>query len=333
MADMANPTTNVTIPTVPGGATLANESLRQTIERLTPEETPFYSNTRKGPNAKALREDWGTVALGSITAAPAEKRGFEATIKAAIVPVRLDNMCELTAETGGVADSYNAIDLAGRDDESDFQELLKGQLLKRRVNALLYANQAKSSVEPTTMACFPTWVGGNRFQSIATTPGTASAGNGSDTYVAGNGADQLETIDPVDEVMEACYATNGMPKVIYMAPNTKRQWSKIPDASVAENRINMSAGTAKPFMFIGTVDLYLSDFGLLEVVPDRDCPQAIMPMVDPRFIEIRTLPGRAWKKTTLAKTGSSEKFMLEWEGTLVVTNPTAHGMVEGIAAL
>lgn len=334
MADMTDPATHTAIPTLPGGNTLARESLDNIIQKLTPEETPFYSNTRKGKNAKAIREDWGTVALPAVTAAAAEKRGFIAAIKAPVVPVRLDNICQLTSETGGVADSYEAIDHAGRDSELDFQKMLKGQFIKRRVNALLYANQAKAAAEPSTLAGFPTWITGGRFFTIGSgVPGVAGTGDGSDVFTASTVKEVLDTIEPVDVIMEECNKTNGMPKVLYMNPNVKRQWSKIPDASVAENRINMTAGKASPFMFIGTVDVYLSDFGLLEVIPDRDCPVPIIPMVDPRHIEIRTLPGRSFKETPLAKVGSAEQFMIEWEGTLVIDNPTAHGLIEGVDSI
>lgn len=328
---MTDPNSNTRVPVGPGGVSLEFEELRDIIERLTPEETPFYSNCRKG-TAKSLRPDWGTVSLPAITAPTGEKRGFIASLNAGISPARLSNVCELIAETGSVADSYDAVDLAGRDDESDFQKLLKGQYVRRRVNALMYANQAQSlSPEPSTMACFPTWVGTGRFRSVASTPGTASAGTGTNTYTAGTTPQALTAIDPVDDVLEACFATNGMPKTIYMNPAIKREWSRIPDASVAENRINMTAGTIKPFDFIGTVDVYLSDFGRVEVAVDRDCPKAIAPFVDPNNIEIATLAGRAFKMTPLAKVGSSMNFMIEWEGTLRVHNPTAHGMIEGLA--
>jgi hypothetical protein len=330
MAQMANPLTNVEIPAGPGGATLENEELRQIIEKMTPEETPFYSNTRKG-TTRALHTDWGTVSLPAITAAVAEKRGFEATILPSIPNIREQNWCELTAETGGVADSYNALDLAGRDDESDWQMLLKGQFLKRKVNKLMYTNQARSAAEPTTMATFPTWVSGSRFVSIATTPGTAADGHGGTVYTAGTGPQAFDSIDPVTDVMEACYATNGIPKIMYMSPNVKRQFSQLPDATIVQNNMNINPGQPNSLVFVGSVNVYWSDFGRLECAIDRDCPDSIIPMVDPDFLEVATLPGRQWKKTPLAKTGSSEKYMLEWEGTLRVWNPTAHGMIEGVA--
>lgn len=330
MAQMANPLTNVEIPAGPGGTSLENEDLRQVIEKLTPEETPFYTNTRKG-TVRALHTDWGTVALPTITPAVAEKRGFEATILPSIPNAREQNWCELTAETGGVADSYNALDLAGRDDESDWQMLLKAQFLKHKVNKLLYANQIRSAVEPTTMATFPAWVGGARFVSVATTPGTPADGHGGTLYVPGTGPQPFDSIDAVDDVMEACYATNGLPKVMYMSPNVKRQFSRIPDASIAQGHMNITPSAPTSLVYVGTVMVYWTDFGRLEAAIDRDAPDSYIAMVDPEFLEVATLPGRQWKKTALAKTGSSEKYMLEWEGTLRVWNPTAHGMIEGIS--
>lgn len=329
MAQMANPLTNVDLPAGPGGPTLENEELRQIIERLTPEETPFYTNSRKG-TVRALHTDWGTVSLPAITAAVAEKRGFEATILPSIAPVRETNWCELTAETGGVADSYDALDTAGRDDQTDWQILLKGQFLKRKVNKMMFANQARSAVEPTTLAAFPTWISGARFRSLATTPGTPADGHGGTVYVAGTGPQAFNTIDPVDDVMEACYAGTGLPKIMYMSPNVKRQFSRIPDASIADNNMNISPNQPNALVFVGAVTVYWSDFGRLEAAIDRDCPDSLVPLVDPDMFEIATLPGRQWKKTMLAKTGSSDKFMIEWEGTARVWNPTSQGLIEGV---
>jgi len=335
VATQANPLTNTYIPVGPGQASLEFEELRDEIEELTPTETPFYSNARKG-TIRSLQPEWGTVNLdpnGTLAPAVAEKRGFEATMMPAVVPERLANAAELVAETGSVADSYDAIDLAGREDESDWQALLKGQLVRLKLDKLLFANQAATYVEPYTMATFPAWVGGERFQSVATTPGTPATGDGTDVYVPGTGVGAFDSIDPVDDVMEACYKTNGQPKVMYMHPSIARQWSKIPDASVAENRVNVTLGTPKEFAFYGSVGLYLSDFGLLERIIERQADPSYMAMVDPEYFEIATLPGRAFKKTPLAKTGSSTKFMIEWEGTTRVWNPTAHGMVEfGVAS-
>lgn len=329
MAQMANPIANTEIPAGPGGITLENEELRQIIEKLTPEETPFYSNARKG-TTRALHTDWGTVELPPIVAAPAEKRGFEANILPHIPNKRYYNWCELTAETGSVADSYDALDLAGRDEESDWQMLLKGQFLKRKVNKLMFANQPSSNVEPTTLATFPTWISGDRFVPIGSaTPGTPGVGDGTTAYTPSTVKAAFDSIEPIDDVMEACYNTNGIPKVMYMSPNIKRQFSRIPDASVAENRMNVTPNNGNTLVYIGSIMIYWSDFGRLEAVIDRDASDNYIPLVDPEMFEIAALPGRQWKRTMLAKTGSSQKFMMEWEGTARVWNPTAHGMVEG----
>lgn len=330
MAIMSNPNANTYVPQGTGGDNLEYEELRDVIEELTPEETPLYSNSMKG-TVRSINPDWSTIELGTITAAQAEKRGFVASLRAPIVPDRLGNIVELVAETGSVADSFDAIDLAGREDETDWQMLLKARRLRLMVNKLLYSNQAQSNVEPTKMACFPTWIGGGRFVSIATTPGTASSGDGTDVYVAGTGPQPLDSIDPIDDVMQAAYDTNGQPKIMIFNPAVKRQYSRIPDASVAENRINMTASRQpQPFMFIGSVDVYLSDYGLLETVMDRQADPSYIAFVDPEMWEIATLPGRAFKRTPLAKIGSSSDFMIEWEGTVRVWNPTAHAMIEGI---
>jgi hypothetical protein len=78
------------------------------------------------------------------------------------------------------------------------------------------------------------------------------------------------------------------------------------------------------------VSIYLTDFGRLDVVVNRIMDTSNVKavfLIDPDYYDIATLPGRSFKKTPLAKTGSADKGMLEWEGTLRVTAPKAHAAI------
>ena len=76
---------------------------------------------------------------------------------------------------------------------------------------------------------------------------------------------------------------------------------------------------------VGAADVYVSDFGRIDLIPHpyaltRDCV-----LVDPELVAIGTLDG--WKSSELAKTGDSERFLLTAEKTLVVKNEKAHAVV------
>jgi hypothetical protein len=78
---------------------------------------------------------------------------------------------------------------------------------------------------------------------------------------------------------------------------------------------------------MGSVGAFLSDFGTIQLVPDRFMPANRVLLVDERYIELATLPGREFAETELAKTGDNTMGMVVWEGTLRVTAPNAHACV------
>ena len=83
---------------------------------------------------------------------------------------------------------------------------------------------------------------------------------------------------------------------------------------------------------VGAVNKYITDFGDLDVVPNRFMDPAnitglsdqFVYLLDSRWYGIDTLPGRSFKVKPLAPTGDAEKFLVLWEGTVKVHNQGAH---------
>jgi hypothetical protein len=223
------------------------------------------------------------------------------------------------------------IDAVGNHNTLEHQRMRWGLKLRRQINKLLHTPQAKVATEPTKLATLHAYVV-TGFRSVATTPGTAPTGDGSNVFTPGTGLKPFDTIDPIDDVLEALVQSAGMPDLLYMSPARKRQWSHLPDASIAENRINMTAGSTKPFTFIGTAENYLSDFGELEVAVDIDSPNGIILMVNHDYIDMPVLPGMDFREDRLGLRGSGDEMEVQFEATLRVTNPKAHGVVEGYSA-
>ena len=318
------------LPQGPGAPGMERESLRDVLEDLTKDQTPFFSNLRKG-TARSIKEEWGTEDIGAIAPAAARNRGFVAVIQAPFTPVRLDNYLQLNAVEFGVSMSMEEIDAVDEYNTLGHQRMRWGLKLRRMINALLHTPQAKVATEPTKMATVHAYIV-TGFKSVATTPGTPPTGNGTNIPTAGTGPVAFNSIVPIDDVLEALATTAGSPDIIYMSPKRKRNWSQLPDASVAENRITMTAGQTKPFVFIGTVENYLSDFGELEVVVDIDAPNTGILMINHDFIDAPVLPNMNFREDTLGLRGSGREQMIQHEMTLRVLNPKAHGYVNGFTA-
>jgi hypothetical protein len=78
-------------------------------------------------------------------------------------------------------------------------------------------------------------------------------------------------------------------------------------------------------VIVGAADVYVSDFGNLNVVPNLFQRNRSALLVDPRMAKLATL--RPMKNWELAKTGDTEKRQVLIEYTLEVCNEAAHGVV------
>ena len=132
------------------------------------------------------------------------------------------------------------------------------------------------------------------------------------------------TEDQLNEAVLEAYQSGGEPSMLLVSPKNKQAVSKF--AGIAEQRFQ--APSNKPTTIVATADIYMSDFGTLSVVPDRFLDDDVALVLDPSMASVAYL--RPFKKTKLAKTGDSEKYMMNVEYTLVVKNEAAHAMISGI---
>lgn len=329
MASGDTAATNTLLPLGPGAAnSLEFESLRDVVEQLWKDDVPFYSNTTK-VDAKAVREDWGTEDIGTITIADHRKIGFIAAATAETADRRLDNYCQLIAETGSLSDTKRKVKVAGDTNTLEHRKLKRSQLMLRRMNMLLHTPQAfDGSMADPIMATWHAYLT-TGFLSVAGTPGAAPTGDGTDIPGAGVTPIAFDSIDPVDDVLQACAATRGQPQAMYLSLRNKRLFSRLPDASIGEMRSNKDNGDKSPFMFVGTADTYMSDFGFIETIPDIDAPSSAIEIIDHDYLDIAVLPGLDFDEKELGVRGSSTEFMIQWQGCVRNLLPEAHGYVNG----
>ena len=323
--------TNAYLPSGPGQTTLEFESLRNVVEMVSKEATPFWSNLSK-TTGKSMKEEWGTESLGTIVAAPARNIGFVAASTPVVPNRRLDNYSELMAVEGGVSDTMNALDAADNNNSYEHQLLKKGQIHARQINKLMHTPQAKDgTMALPKMGTYAAYVPAATFLGVATTPGTPGAGTGVDIPTAGTGADDFDTITPIDQVLEAAYFFNGKPDTAYFSPRMKRLFSRLPDASVAENRQTANIGN-NAYKHVGVVDSYMSDFGVIECVVDIDCPNTDIKIVDHDHLQVAILPGMDFAEHELGRKGSAREFMIQTQATFISTLPEAQTYINGYKA-
>ena len=285
------------------------EDLQDAIYDISPTSTPFMSTIGR-TKAKNTYHEWQTDELGAVDLTNAQLEGADEVAPTLETTERVGNRTQISDKVVQVSTTDDVVDKAGRSTETAYQLAKASSELKRDMETILLSAQGQTagdSVTARTLEGMQSWVTTNKI--------TASGTGGTTTF------DEQDLKD----AMLSAYNEGGEPSMLLVSPKNKVQVSSF--TGIAEQRYQ--APKSSPTTIIGTADVYLSDFGTLNVVPDRFLDDACALFVDPAMANVAYL--RPFKKTKLAKTGDSEKHLMNVEYTLVVKNEKAHAKVSGIA--
>tara|TARA_R110000787_G_scaffold52938_1_gene124432 strand:+ start:313 stop:1314 length:1002 start_codon:yes stop_codon:yes gene_type:complete len=320
------------------------EDLSNTIYNIAPTETPVVSSIGK-TKATATLHEWQTDTLGA-AANTALVEGADAAAFTAVPTVRATNRTQIMGKTVNITGTLDGVDKAGRKTETAYQLAKAGQELKRDIEFAILGNVApvtSAAGAAPKMASLQTWIRTNW-----TSVGTASAGPTAPVAPAAPPGSAIRTkalagnTNAFTEVslkaaMKAAFNSGGSPTMLVVPPNQKVKVSGF--AGIAANRVSTpNAGTTtKAAAIVGAADVYLSDFGMLSVIPERfmtsdyaanNGEQALI--LDPTMLSLATL--RPFQSNLLAKTGDAEKHQMLTELTLQVSNEAAHAIVADLNA-
>jgi len=142
-----------------------------------------------------------------------------------------------------------------------------------------------------------------------------------------DGSTRALTLAQIEGVMQSCYEDGGNPSMLVLSPSKKATFSALSSGSVATNQIQMTANAPRDAVIIGSVSLFLTDFGELSVTIDRQMQNDRVYLLDPEYIKMGALTGRSFSVSDVAPTGDATKFAIVSEMTLIVSAPKAHGAV------
>ena len=125
--------------------------------------------------------------------------------------------------------------------------------------------------------------------------------------------------------MKAAYTDGGQPDMMVVSPTNKVNFSDLNSGSAVTNQLHMTS--PKEATIIGSVSMYLTDFGMLDVVIDRLNEDDRIFLLDSDFYSIGHLPGRMFKVDSVSPTGDASKFVVLSEWTLIMKAPKAHAWV------
>ena len=294
------------------------EDLSDVITRIDPDETPIYSALRK-ETVNNTTFDWLVQELAAASASNFVAEGADASYATPTQAVRFSNVTQISQKDAAVSGTLDSVDTAGRAKETAYQKVLKGLELRRDIEKGLCSDNAKATGATRETANLSSWITNVSVGSS----GAAPTGDGSD--VPTGGTDRDLSLALIDAAHQAAYEDGGNPNMLVVSPAKKATFSDLSSGSVATNQIQYTA--PREAAIVGSVSLYLSDYGELSVVIDRQMGNDRIYLLDSDYASICTLPGRNFLVEDLAKTGDAAKFQVITEYGLKVSAPKAHGAV------
>lgn len=296
------------------------ESLADVIANISPEETPFQSNVGSESIGNPFF-DWQTDSLASTSTTAVVSGDDVSSFDSTAATSRVGNYTHIRRRTVVVADNLEVVDKAGRDSELAYQIAKRGKELKRDIEAVLLDNNARvagnSSTAPET-AGLPAWLATNTvFSSDGTPAGADPTGDGTDARTD-DSSQVAFTEAMLKSAMSSAWSAGGNPSILMVGPFNKQAVSEF--TGIAAQRY--MAPSDSPTTIIGAADVYMSDFGTLQVVPNRFQRERDAFLLDPEYASVCFL--RPIQTVELAKTGDASKAMVIAEFGLKVANEAAH---------
>ena len=297
------------------------EDLSNVIYNISPEETPFISNISR-ENVKNTYFEWQTDALDAASASNAALEGDDISSFSAVTPTsRVGNYTQISRKDVIISGTVESVDKAGRRSELTYQLAKMGAALKRDMESALLANQAAVAGNTTTArrtAGLPAWLTSNTdFGTGGADPTVGSTPTAART----DGTQRAFTEALLKTVVAEVWTNGGTPKMLMVGSFNKQAASAF--SGIATKFRDVPAG--QQAQIIGAADVYVSDFGTINIVPNRFQRARDALIVDPEYASLAIL--RPIQQMELAKTGDAEKRLMLVEYGLKVSNQAAHGIV------
>jgi len=232
------------------------EDIADIIYSISPTETPFMSGIAKTKATNTLHQ-WQTDALAAV-AANAVVEGADIAYGTMAPTVLENNHTQISTKGIQVTATNEAVTSAGRSNEMAYQVAKAAKELKRDMETALLSNVAKavgSATAARKLGGVPTWCETN----VDAGANGAGAGNGA---VRTDGTQRAFTEAQLKGILVKCYNQGGNPNMIMVNAFNKQKLSGFTGGSTRFD-------AAEDRRLITSIDVYESDFGTMQVAPNR----------------------------------------------------------------
>ncbi|CAB4126391.1 Family of unknown function (DUF5309) [uncultured Caudovirales phage] len=300
------------------------EDLSDVIYNISPTETPFMSSVGKG-KATAVYHEWQTDSLAAVNTSNAAVEGATASDATMSPTARVGNRTQISQKTVKISGTLEAVNKAGRKSEKAYQLAKASSEIKRDMEAILLSNQvaaAGNSTTARTLGGLQAWLASN------TSNGSGGSAGANGTTARTTGTDRSFTATLLNTVMQSAYTNGGSPTMLLVTPAQKVVASTF--TGIATRYRDVPAN--QQAQIINAADVYVSDFGIIQIVPDRFIPNSDNDdtafLLDTEMASVAYL--RPFQTVELAQTGDAELTQLLVEYTLEVKNEAAHGIISDL---
>ncbi len=289
------------------------EDLTDIVTNISPIDTPFLSMIGEGKAINTLHE-WQTDSLAAADDSNAAIEGDEAAGSSLASTTRANNRTQISDKVVVVSGTQEAIEKAGRDSELAYQVVKAAKELKRDIEKILVGNQAAVTGDSSTARKL------RSLESWYTTNASRGSGgaDGSTSAAATDGTQRAFTETLVKDVIQQIYVAGGNPDCIMLGPVNKQVFSGFTGGATKFTETKDKALNA-------VVDIYVSDFGDMKVVPNRFQRDRTAHILEKDMWSVAYL--QPFGAHDLAKTGNSMKKQVLAEYTLVAKNEASSGVI------
>lgn len=311
------------------------EDLTDVIYNISPTETPAVSNFEREDVAQVLHE-WETDALATASSANAAIDGADFGTDSSSAAVRRGNYCQISIKYLAVSRRADIIKKAGRKSELAYQVAKKGKELRRDVESSVCANLAAvagTASAASISAGLCAYLRTNTARGLLGTDPTLSGTTfGTPVAAAGDGTTRALSQATLLTVLKNCYVAGGNPNMLMMDPTCKQNFSSFmfsgSTARIATQYQDQGANPRGGVSVVGAVDVYVTDFTVIDVVPNRFQRSRDVFALDTEFWAIGYLDG--YKTEEISKIGDASRRHILVDWVLVGRNEASSGIVADI---
>ncbi len=302
------------------------EDLSEALASVSPTETVFMSaiGTRSVDNTYF---EWSEVDL----AAAASNTQIEGDVglanSAPTNAVRKGNYTNISAKVVEVSDTNQAVNGVANAQTVAKQVAYKLSEMKRDMEKMCLSNvagNAGASGTARVTAGLPAFLTTNASRGTGGADGTTS-GSGTSGYpnaAATDGTQRAITEALLKGIIADCWDEGATPSIVLCGSAQKQTISAFTGNATRFKEAEDSKLNA-------AIDVYISDFGELQIVPARHIRSRDVFVLDPSYAEIAYL--QTANQKPLARTGLSERRLISAEWGLQVTSEKAHGVIADVS--